>query len=897
MALSVLLIVFAGFFVPNTGNVNAQTEQAPESVLEVIDYKTDEGTFKEVRNLQEYRQLLSEQGLSDYEVSLRMLKVSGYTQEQIDRMPEEAILQNLDVKESKIQTSKVEQEEPIMTRAANVDMVEGLNLAVTYRTIELSKYASGRDPQDFLLISIFFDWAGGLRGMPPGRSNDFIGIYNEHDGSTPGITFGINAKPPIPSFTQYESASITCTESFLSKKEINLENGILSNYAEDDIRRVLSFEIPADDRTSTRLYYDLKGYYQLLGEINSSIKDTQKIKVVYGHSYKTIDISYSLGFSVSVSKSISFGVSHGIGFNPEDHIDSSKYVSFNYIYFKNDLDGVYIIQNVSTEKPLEVLGRTSSLAMQSITSFDKDNAQHRKNSYWQFKVYATTTSNGVEYVIKSVAINRYLYSFIKDNRGVSTNLTLGRTFRIVGNQVGEKEPYFKIFAPENNYTRVISAEEKFPQLYTTLLTAESNLANWFFIPVEAEDIGKIQNPDYDPQSNGVYKLKNVGTGKYIEIPDYNPNIDVFAKPATASAQKTCQEFRFQIVNGLTELCPNHLPYHRLDVQGETSGSGIPIQQYFDNNSDAQKFIMQPEKLVNGKMQFRIYTLASSLNAVLQCNTSNITQEAYSAGNSNQLWELVYQYTADIHLEKPSYYFAFRNVKSGHFLDVYNNETKNGTKILQYNFNGGNNQQWKIEHIGNGLLVIRSKLNTNCVLDIDRSKNNNGTKVQLWNYEGNKNQKFKIVQRYRGQYIIYANTSNFTKGLSVKDGSMNSGEIVHQWEYTGIRERWTISWMSISDYFYERDILKKLSIDPGNTKSIYFTPPVTGNYTIETVGTKDAMVWLYDNLDNVLIVSEQNEGLGNNEKITWYLTANKRYRIEVGYAQRPDTTSVVGVMIY
>ena len=42
LALSVLLIVFAGFFVPNTGNVNAQTEQAPESVLEVIDYKTDE---------------------------------------------------------------------------------------------------------------------------------------------------------------------------------------------------------------------------------------------------------------------------------------------------------------------------------------------------------------------------------------------------------------------------------------------------------------------------------------------------------------------------------------------------------------------------------------------------------------------------------------------------------------------------------------------------------------------------------------------------------------------------------------------------------------------------------------------------------------------------------------
>ena len=43
LAFSLFLIFLSVFFAPNTGNVSAQAEQAPESVLEVIDYKTDEG--------------------------------------------------------------------------------------------------------------------------------------------------------------------------------------------------------------------------------------------------------------------------------------------------------------------------------------------------------------------------------------------------------------------------------------------------------------------------------------------------------------------------------------------------------------------------------------------------------------------------------------------------------------------------------------------------------------------------------------------------------------------------------------------------------------------------------------------------------------------------------------
>lgn len=880
LALSIFLILFVGFFFPNMSGANAQAEQVPEDVLRISEYETEEGTFKEVRNLQEYRQLLSEQGLSDHEVSVRMLKVSGYTQEQIDAMPEDAVLQNLDVKESRLQLTQTEPEPP-MTRAA-ASVVQGLNLAISYRTIELSRYADGRDPEDFLLISAHFDWAGATNGMPAFRSNDFLAIYNYPNGQE-GVSFDINSIPPNPSFKSYEVFSGRCKNA--SGGIVTLEGGVVQ-YAQDYSIRIAAFNIPVGS-----MYKDVSGYYQVLGEINPAVQSLQRFRVVYGHSYQTMEVSYSASVGASVSTS-GFGISGGISkqFTPTTKIDSSTYRALNYIYTPNTLDGIYTIQNVSSSLPMEVLGSNTAMVTQAATAFNKTLASHRQNSAWQFDVFPVTTSDGLAFTIKSIATGRYLSTFADGENGLRTSYSSSR-FYIQGNQYGEQQPCFEII-PTYDETKVLTGQGLKPLIYLAEISSNYNTSDWFFIPVEDEDVGTRQT-SYDPVNNGVYKLKNVGTGKYLEIPDYNPNEKVYAAMASAST-KTSQEFRLRIGVGVVQICPNHMIYHRLDVEDDSSASGTKVWQYGKNNTDAQKFVVQPEKLVNGVMRFRIYTFSSGLNGVLQANASDVTQETYSASKTSQLWELVYQYTPEIDLETSSY-FTFRNVKSGHFLDVRNNGTKNGTDILQYDFKAGNNQQWQIEHIGNGLLIIKTRLNTNCVLDIDRSKNNNGTKVQLWNYEGNKNQKFKIVQRYRGEYVIYANTSNFTKCLSVKDGSLNSGEIVHQWEYTGSRERWTVNKITTSASLYNCSYIKKITNEGGETDTIYFTPSKTGSYTIETVGEKNTKVLLYDNAGTLLGTMNSNAGVGYNEKGTYTLTAGKQYRILVSYVGSQES-GVSGLLI-
>ena len=882
LALSVLLIVFAGFLFPNMSSANAQAEQVPEDVLRITEYETEEGTFKEVRNLQEYRQLLSEQGLSDYEVSVRMLKASGYTQEQIDEMPEEAILQNLDVKDSRLQLTQAEPETP-MTRAA-ASVVQGLNLAISYRTIELSKYVDGRDPKDFLLLSAHFDWSGATDGMPAFRSNDFLAIYNYPNGQE-GVSFDINSIPPHQSFPSYEVFSGRCKNS--SGGTVTLEGGVVQ-YAQDYSIRIAAFKIPTGNA-----YKDVSGYYQVLGEIDPTVQALQRFRVVYGHSYQTMEVSYSVSVGASVSTS-GFGISGGISkqFTPTTKIDSSTYRSLNYIYTPNTLDGIYTIQNVSSSRPMEVLGNNTATVTQAATAFNKNLASHRQNSAWQFDVFPVTTSDGLAFTIKSVATWRYLSTFANGERGLRTSYSASR-FYIQGNQYGEQEPCFEII-PTYDETKVLTAQGIQPLIYLAEISGNYNTSDWFFIPVADEDVGTKQT-SYDPLSNDVYKLKNVGTGKYVEIPDYNANREVYATMATASSQKTCQEFRLRISSGAVQFCPNHMIYHRLDVEDGSSAAGTKVWQYSANNTDAQKFLVQPEKLVNGVMRFRIYTFSSGLSGVLQANTSDVTQETYSASKTNQLWELVYQYTPEIDMETSSY-FTFRNVKSGHFLDVRNNGTQNGTDILQYNFKAGNNQQWQIEHLGDGLQIIKTRLNTNCVLDIDRSKNRNGTKVQLWTYEGNKNQKFKIVQRYRGQYIIYANTSNFTKGLSVKDGSMDSGAIVHQWEYTGTRELWTVNKFTTSVYLYDCSYIRKLTIGINGAQAVYFYPPKTGSYTIETVGEIDTTVKLYDSNGTLLTTKTSNAGLGNNEKFSFNLTAGKKYTIEVRN-ERTENKTYAGLLIY
>ena len=112
--------------------------------------------------------------------------------------------------------------------------------------------------------------------------------------------------------------------------------------------------------------------------------------------------------------------------------------------------------------------------------------------------------------------------------------------------------------------------------------------------------------------------------------------------------------------------------------------------------------------------------------------------------------------------------------SGKYLDVYNGNTTDGTRLLQYNFSGSENQRFKIQHISGAEYKIIPQNATNKVLSVNGSKHvvletENGSSCQRW-YIFNRNGNVQIVNKQYNQcpleisstdnYVCVGNTTNY-----------------------------------------------------------------------------------------------------------------------------------------
>lgn len=82
--------------------------------------------------------------------------------------------------------------------------------------------------------------------------------------------------------------------------------------------------------------------------------------------------------------------------------------------------------------------------------------------------------------------------------------------------------------------------------------------------------------------------------------------------------------------------------------------------------------------------------------------------------------------------------------SGLYMDAENGGSTNGTNVLQYGWNGGDNQKWYIQDAGDGYYYIVS-VKSGLRVDVDHGSTDNGTNVLLWSANSGNNQKFKFVR--------------------------------------------------------------------------------------------------------------------------------------------------------
>ena len=122
-----------------------------------------------------------------------------------------------------------------------------------------------------------------------------------------------------------------------------------------------------------------------------------------------------------------------------------------------------------------------------------------------------------------------------------------------------------------------------------------------------------------------------------------------------------------------------------------------------------------------------------------------------------------------------------NRASGKALDAKGGATANGTSLIQWGYNGGNNQRWTVTNLGNGQYKIIN-VASGRALDISAASQDAGASALLWDYNGGLNQKVTLGSPASGYYSIFFQ-HNF-QVLDVSGGSTADGATVLQWPYSG-----------------------------------------------------------------------------------------------------------------
>src|SRR4029079_3792138 len=90
-------------------------------------------------------------------------------------------------------------------------------------------------------------------------------------------------------------------------------------------------------------------------------------------------------------------------------------------------------------------------------------------------------------------------------------------------------------------------------------------------------------------------------------------------------------------------------------------------------------------------------------------------------------------------------YKFINVNSGKALDITAGGTSNGTKVIQYTYNGGPNQMWSFTPTGDGFYKFSPGSNPSASLQ--PASSTEGAAVVQWAGTGAENQQWNILPVY------------------------------------------------------------------------------------------------------------------------------------------------------
>lgn len=275
-----------------------------------------------------------------------------------------------------------------------------------------------------------------------------------------------------------------------------------------------------------------------------------------------------------------------------------------------------------------------------------------------------------------------------------------------------------------------------------------------------------------------------------------------------------------------------------------------------------------------------------------------------------------------YIESGAVYYINSWVSNGKTLDVYGGNTTDGTRLIQYNFSGGSNQQFKITHMGNGEYKINPMNAPSKVVSINSSK-----QVIIETDCSLSRQRWYIYYMPSNTRWHIVNKQNNTELMEIDSGGtyVQSGRLYDQccWElhkpddikyvnFTKINDSSGSCTLSIikfynGDFYYQAfddtDFGELYSLSStninwlNNTYNAYAANP--GNYSIYGVERK---VWMAkDKLINAINSKSWNVAVPSDEFYGLWMHFT---RVEVAYAdavhlvaQMVQTAVIIGMTVY
>ncbi len=138
---------------------------------------------------------------------------------------------------------------------------------------------------------------------------------------------------------------------------------------------------------------------------------------------------------------------------------------------------------------------------------------------------------------------------------------------------------------------------------------------------------------------------------------------------------------------------------------------------------------------------------------------------------------------------PGVAYTVVNRRSGKLLDVYQESTADGGKVVQWSATGGTNQRWTVQTAsGNYLKLVNGA--SGKLLDVDGGRTTEGLQLQQWADNGGTNQQWQIKPTGDGYFTIVNRASG--KLVDVYQESTADGGQVVQWSVTGgTNQQWRL----------------------------------------------------------------------------------------------------------